>query len=279
MYCFKCENEITIGTVCGNCGYDNKENNGFLFSTTVDFKAVAKVVEPLNRSDRNFVIENGVLKKYKGFATEVEIPYGVTEIGVGVFRQRSDIKKVTIPDTVKIIGISAFAFCENLVEVKLSDCTEKIGTYAFAWCENLGEIRIPDTTNIISDNAFFRCRKLEKVSYPETSVLGKTVFDDCSKLKPENIEIRKVEKAPEKTQEAPVFSDSTKEFLAKAGYQQVVDGINDLGKYSERLAQSEDQIKRLEAKIKELEKEIERAEKVIGEYKARDKKLKELMGE
>ena len=67
---------------------------------------------------------------------EIEIDgkrYPVTEIGDGVFKNRTDISKLIIPAAVGTVGNEAFAGCTNLVEVeaedgdKLLDC----GTDAF----------------------------------------------------------------------------------------------------------------------------------------------------
>lgn len=62
----------------------------------------------------DFVIENGVLKKYKGSATVVIIPDGVKEIGGGEtlgkngLNYNNTITKVILPDSVTKIGNAAF---------------------------------------------------------------------------------------------------------------------------------------------------------------------------
>ena len=63
---------------------------------------------------KDFVIENGVLKKYKGNDAEVVIPDGVTSIGSGVFSECINLTTITIPDSVTSIGDWAFYGCENL---------------------------------------------------------------------------------------------------------------------------------------------------------------------
>ena len=55
--------------------------------------------------DSDFVIENGVLKEYKGHSKNVVIPNGVTTIDMNIFGdtdQDSDfIETITIPSSVK----------------------------------------------------------------------------------------------------------------------------------------------------------------------------------
>ncbi len=56
----------------------------------------------------DFVIENGILKKYTGAGGDVVIPYGVTGIGYDVFRFSTIVRSLTIPDSVKTIDSRAF---------------------------------------------------------------------------------------------------------------------------------------------------------------------------
>ena len=46
-------------------------------------------------SASNFVIENGVLKKYVGMDADVVIPEGVTEIGENAFAKRSFVRSIS----------------------------------------------------------------------------------------------------------------------------------------------------------------------------------------
>ena len=56
-----------------------------------------------NASD--FVIKDGVLKKYKGSGRKVVIPDGVTEIGDNAFRACSRLSSVTIPECVSSLRV------------------------------------------------------------------------------------------------------------------------------------------------------------------------------
>ena len=64
-------------------------------------------------SASDFVIENGVLKKYVGPGGDVVIPEGVTSIEEGAFSGSSPAS-VTIPDSVTSIGRQAFGFLPKL---------------------------------------------------------------------------------------------------------------------------------------------------------------------
>lgn len=63
---------------------------------------------------KDFVIEDGVLKKHTGNETEVVIPEGVEKIGDSAFYCCTNLTTINIPDSVMSIGISAFEGCENL---------------------------------------------------------------------------------------------------------------------------------------------------------------------
>ena len=57
--------------------------------------------------NKDFVIENGVLKKYVGSGGDVVIPEGVTAIGELAFRDCKDVVTVHMPNSVTTINRSA----------------------------------------------------------------------------------------------------------------------------------------------------------------------------
>ena len=76
--------------------------------------------------NKDFVIENGVLKKYNGPGGEVVIPEGVTEIGWGAFQNCTGLQQVTLPKGLTAIKMRAFAGCTSLTEIDLPDSVSEI---------------------------------------------------------------------------------------------------------------------------------------------------------
>ena len=97
----------------------------------------------------DFVIENGVLKRYLGPDGDVEIPGGVTCIGFQAFLACRTYKgygpmKVTIPDGVTSVGRYAFESCTQLKSVTIPGSLERIGGDAFWSCSRIQELHLSD---------------------------------------------------------------------------------------------------------------------------------------
>ena len=122
---------------------------------------------PIPSNPDDFVVENGVLTKYKGSASEIIIPSNVSEIGDFVFNANKNITKVTIPSSVKVIGNFAFTDCYNLQSVDMADGVEIIGTRAFLGCSRLNQVRWPNTLTEIWSLAFEDCNELSEVTLYE----------------------------------------------------------------------------------------------------------------
>ena len=133
----------------------------------------------------NFVIEDGVLKKYNGYQAFVEIPDTVTEIGAEAFKNNTTMLNVSIPDGVKKIGNSAFYGCKNLTGVTIPDSVESIGSSAFAECSGMGTVIFPENERfiVINTDTFKNCSSLIKVEIPDSvEEICFDAFKGCKKL-------------------------------------------------------------------------------------------------
>lgn len=99
-------------------------------------------------AEGDFVIENGVLIRYNGTDTEVEVPEGVTEIGFEAFGYNTSIVRVTLPDGLKSIGVHSFSGCSSLNNINIPDTVTEIENLAFNGCTSLQSIMLPDDVTI-----------------------------------------------------------------------------------------------------------------------------------
>ena len=74
-----------------------------------------------------FIIENGILRRYRGNEEVGAIPDGVTDIGEYAFFDCRSLTSVTIPASVKSIGRKVFEYCVSLKKINITDIS--------AWCE------------------------------------------------------------------------------------------------------------------------------------------------
>lgn len=116
--------------------------------------------EMANAVESDFTIEDGVLIKYTGSDSTVDIPSGVTKIGDRAFYACSRLTSVTIPNGVTNIGYYAFEHCSNLTTIDIPDSVITINSDAFAYCNSLTSITIPSATTDIGRGAFKGCSKL-----------------------------------------------------------------------------------------------------------------------
>ena len=109
-----------------------------------------------NASD--FVIENGVLKKYVGPGGDVVVPEGVTKIGNWAFDGCSSLTSIVLPESISIIGDYSFSGCSGLTSVTIPDSVTSIGDNAFAHCGSLTGFTLPKSLTSIGSNVFWGCK-------------------------------------------------------------------------------------------------------------------------
>lgn len=85
---------------------------------------------------------------------EISIPIGITSIGIGAFRNRRKLKKVTFRDGLKTIHSSAFENCTALETLCIPKTVEEIGDEAFKGCSSLNLVEVHSQYIYIHENAF-----------------------------------------------------------------------------------------------------------------------------
>lgn len=109
----------------------------------------------ITTTSSDFVIENGVLTRYRGPGGDVVIPEGVTSIDGAAFYKRNDLTSVTIPEGVARIGSITFAYCTGLTEITIPASVTSIGEWAFSNCTNLRKVRGLKRSMQIDTEAFY----------------------------------------------------------------------------------------------------------------------------
>lgn len=149
---------------------------------------------------------NGVLLECTGNIPRIQLAFGITEIGDGVFEDGNLLTEVIFPATVTKIGKRAFAGCKwlfavsrawNLAyigeqafsccnilsRVEVSERLRYIGPRAFENCISLERFLIPEGIEEIPDRAFYRCHRLKYVQFPSTlRRIGREAFAFCRAL-------------------------------------------------------------------------------------------------
>ena len=114
-------------------------------------------------NDLDIKTTTGTVVKWKGTASEVEIPtevesrgkqIPVTTVGEYAFLS-SNIHTVTLPDTITRLELGAFFDCRYMISINLPDSLESIGPDSFHGCSGLKTITIPDAVTNIGDGAFY----------------------------------------------------------------------------------------------------------------------------
>ena len=142
-----------------------------------------KSAEPSTSALSDFIIENGILTKYRGHKKDVVIPDSVTSIGDAAFGNCHRLANITILDSVTSIGDKAFENCYGLTNIIIPGSVTSIGDYAFIDCVSLTSITIPDSVTSIGKSAFKNCGGLTSITIPDSvESIGDNAFYGCDSL-------------------------------------------------------------------------------------------------
>lgn len=135
-----------------------------------------------NQTDEFVFVGRGILIKWNGTGSSVNVPYGTTMI-VDAFAGKYDLENVVIPPSVKRIGQYAFKNAVNLKHIDIPAFTTRIDGNAFEGCRSLTEIELPNTITILGASAFQYCESLTKFEIPRkvTSIPAR-LLGDCHNL-------------------------------------------------------------------------------------------------
>ncbi|MBR2798718.1 MAG: leucine-rich repeat protein [Clostridia bacterium] len=138
-----------------------------------------------NASAEFEIDEEGTLKRYGGFATNVVIPYGVINIGDYAFAGYTGMESVSIPNSVTYIGMHAFDGCAGLKTVTIPESVETIYFSAFSHCTSLTNVTLPNTMKELYSWAFSDCTSLRDISIPSSIIFDDycdSIFSGCTSL-------------------------------------------------------------------------------------------------
>lgn len=121
---------------------------------------------------------------YNSGLTEVEVPEGVTQMGVRVFAMCANLKKAVLPNSIKEISQSTFASCPSLTEVTFGKDVTAFMPQVFQDCTGLKTIKLPAKLATIGKQCFYNCAALEEIVIPDSvNKIDAKCFTGCEALK------------------------------------------------------------------------------------------------
>lgn len=131
----------------------------------------------------DFIVEDGVLKRYRGRGGDIVIPDSVTKFEryKDIFRENTRITSVQIPGSIKSV-CDDFSNCPSLRKIVLLNGVESIEPFAFSFCNQLSEVVLPRSMRRIGGGAFYRCNMLnpnEISGLEKLESIGMNAFGFC----------------------------------------------------------------------------------------------------
>jgi len=127
--------------------------------------------------------------------TSLDIPEGVTSIGISAFNMCTKMTAVNIPASVTTIGSNAFFFCLFLHSISVHEANpvfssidgvlfNKNNKTLVTYPVRKQQIyTVPEGVEIIGESAFYNCRGLKSITFPTSlTTIGKQAFFACAEL-------------------------------------------------------------------------------------------------
>ena len=156
--------------------------SAYTFSTTGEHTVKYTLTDPTT------IIRNAFFKCSD--LTSIDIPIGITSIGIYAFQDCSGLTSIDIPIGVTSIGENAFYRCSGLTSVTIPDSVTTIDIQAFSDCKNIkmlnsnvdGVFNIPSSVTSIGGAAFNQCNHIENLTMPNVTTIGRDAFAGCFRL-------------------------------------------------------------------------------------------------
>ena len=156
-------------------------------------------------SNSDFIIEDNILKAYKGTVPEISIPEGIVSIGERAFAGCSSLTKVAIPESVSAIGKDAFGGCTGLAKIAGGDRFDLSNFRDTAFFMNYldqsrlmfgegcspgeripieeGKLAIPEGVSAIGIFGFLGASGIREILIPKTTeIIHESAFSFCNDL-------------------------------------------------------------------------------------------------
>mgnify|MGYP003215474178 FL=1 len=180
----------------------------------------------------DFIIENGVLKKYVGPGGAVIVPEEVTEIGIkafvsGGYQVSSTITSIQLPRGVTAIRLGAFCGCSNLrsitmhpgVTIDRDYSGRKVGAETFGDCRSIKEIVFAKDCDDAVLDQFWEYFVVKSLNNTEALMKATTLYSlrkHCPNYALNNPEKAKKSKSRKKLLADMAIEQDDAETLAKA---------------------------------------------------------------
>ena len=150
---------------------------------------------------KEFIISEGVLKKYTGNEKTVIIPAGVTECDSKAFYGDKEIEKIVFPEGLKKVKMDAFYDCSNLNKITFPDNVE-FELYICGFCPQLKTLIFKGESYKVPTLLSVECPELNRIETTEKAMMAlaealpsKTQYYNLSGIKMDSPDQRRAAKA------------------------------------------------------------------------------------